>query len=1139
MSDQPSKEGQEGATTGRGLPDAAAGLDVPRALDAPLDAPERAPPPGRELRLCLIMYGGVSLAVYMNGVAREYFDLVRGRGVWGVFKRLADVDVVVDVISGASAGGLNGLFLAYALCGQREFGTMVDLWRRRAGIEALLGDPAAREPHSLLKSEYMEAELASAFETMPPVTPGRLDELAVSASPDLDCFMAATNFYGKRQEVGDPAGSPIPTKSHRATVHFKHRLGRKEPFGAPAPAPAGRAGGAPAPAPAPDKGTLSSRVLAKVARATSAFPAAFRPIELTGDDLHGRFATDDMDLAPGQAAWYIDGGVLDNKPFTCALPMIYQRHADRPVDRMLFFVEPDPDADQEIGAAEIRAAEPNFLETALASLSSLPSYESILGEIRSIDGHNRKIELFDAVFGHSEGLERKEPLPAQWEVYSRARVHRMMDAIADELSHPQVVALQLEVVGVAGDDGTGDVPASVRFFRQLFATRFGGVDTAQLTLTDPVDADGDRGGAKPGPTPFDSLDVDFVKRAFYYWIYRLYDQLAARPGDDDLRRKISFLSDRIDMLLFLDAQTDLAVDALGPAVSFAAIVRALSDALSGPPALVAAMDGRQDDTRLLSERRRSGGAATTRFVEAYRLMAPAGRVPLLPAFLALLDRLVGGDATATFRRMDAWRFPAVYAAGLGELDRVEYFRVSPLEAAAAPGGAPELARFRADPMRRLAGRHLAHFGAFLNKAWRSNDVMWGRVDSASVLWDVLLRRRGYSLSRERAGALLADLDARGWPGASERELRDLRGLVADFAAGRSDQARFTADLLACHQRAILADGVPDVIADAAGQVHVVDGAPLDTPVSADAAASSAAGETSAAQEMLAAFEAKVSDPLLRSAAEQAVRALLGGKPESVLGYVASRYEVGAAGLPELDRQQVSVTALQAGRVVTNMFKAVLPRDGLARSLQGVLAPLSTALKSAHLLSLSVREGIFPVLWLALLLAATATAATGVLFLHGSAGWQVMVASALVLAGLLLAPGVWFAQGLVLRWARWPILVALPSGVAAGVFWLRHRPSGPAMDAHTLTTSMRGLEIVFGIVLLAAAAAVALYASRIRGHLRVARDTTAAQGRATAASAAIVRSTAISMAAVETPTESFAAQPEASASPSSGVSSLNG
>jgi patatin-related protein len=285
--------------------------------------------PDRELRLCLIMYGGVSLAVYMNGVAREYFDLVRGRGIWGIFKRLANVEVIVDILSGASAGGLNGLFLGYALCGDREFGTMVDLWRRRAGMEALLADPEAPGPRSLLKSDYMEDELRKAFETMPPIDAKRADELAVSRAPDLDCFLAVTNFYGKLLKVGEPGVRPIDTKTHRATVHFKHRLGRKEPFGPPGSRPE----------------VLPPAVLAKVARATSAFPAAFRPVELLGSEIGGRFAAPEMDLGPTESAWYIDGGVLDNKPFTAALPMIYERHADRPVDRILFFVEPDPEAE--------------------------------------------------------------------------------------------------------------------------------------------------------------------------------------------------------------------------------------------------------------------------------------------------------------------------------------------------------------------------------------------------------------------------------------------------------------------------------------------------------------------------------------------------------------------------------------------------------------------------------------------------------------------------------------------------------------------------------------------------------------------------------------------------------------------------
>ncbi len=840
-------------------------------------------------------------------------------------------------------------------------------------------------------------------------------------------------------------------------------------------------------------------MLAKVARATSAFPAAFRPIELTGDELHGRFATDDMDLPPGKAAWYIDGGVLDNKPFTCALPMIYQRHADRPVDRMLFFVEPDPEPDDKVTPAEMRAAEPNFLETALASLSSLPSYESILDEIRSIDGHNRKIDLFDSVFGQTEGLDRTEPPPMQWNLYHRARVHCLMDDVSDELSPEQVAALLSEMDMAAGQGA--DRAVSVHYFRRLFEAKFAGADTPRLTVT-----------VKQPAVEVDALDVDFVKRAFYYWIYRLYDRLTAQPEDANLRRLISFLSDRIDMLLFLDAQVEVALGGLGPAPTFAAVIGVLTDALSGPAALGEAIAGQEDTTRMLSDRRKSGGADTARFIETYRspvatapgsaplppAAAPASRPLLLPAFLALLDQTIGSDATDAFRRFDAWRFPSVYAADLGEVDRIEYYRVSPIEAAAVPGATPELARFRADPMRRLAGRHLAHFGAFLNKAWRSNDVMWGRIDSASVIWDVLLHRRGYRLSRARAAALLVELDARKWAAGPARELAELYRLVADFAAGKSDEAAFAADLFACHQRAILAEGVPEVIADAAGELQP------------DPGANPAASDVTAARQLLATFEGNIADPLLRGAAEEAVHALLNDKPDAVLGYVASRYEVGAAGLAELDKQQVSVTALQAGRVITDMFQTVLPRDGLAGSLQRVVSPLALALKSLHLLALSVRDGVFPIIWLSLLLAAIATGGAGAIALKGSAGWQVVLASALVLGALLLAPQVWFGRGRALRVLRWPLLFALPLGAGAGIYWLHHRPAPGPHDRAGVEHWMRSLELigaaelVWGVLLLFGAVGVWLYARRVRAQARAFRATVAAQGLAVSASAAMMR-----------------------------------
>jgi len=58
----------------------------------------------REVRIALVLYGGVSLAIYENGVARCFHELVLGRGVFRVVLRLLRAHANVDVIAGTSAG---------------------------------------------------------------------------------------------------------------------------------------------------------------------------------------------------------------------------------------------------------------------------------------------------------------------------------------------------------------------------------------------------------------------------------------------------------------------------------------------------------------------------------------------------------------------------------------------------------------------------------------------------------------------------------------------------------------------------------------------------------------------------------------------------------------------------------------------------------------------------------------------------------------------------------------------------------------------------------------------------------------------------------------------------------------------------
>ena len=85
----------------------------------------------RELRMALVMTGGVSLAVWMGGVSAELYRLVKREGVYGDLLALTDTRVTVDITSGSSAGGLNGVFLGAALARDlptSEFDRLRDLW---------------------------------------------------------------------------------------------------------------------------------------------------------------------------------------------------------------------------------------------------------------------------------------------------------------------------------------------------------------------------------------------------------------------------------------------------------------------------------------------------------------------------------------------------------------------------------------------------------------------------------------------------------------------------------------------------------------------------------------------------------------------------------------------------------------------------------------------------------------------------------------------------------------------------------------------------------------------------------------------------------------------------------------------------
>lgn len=79
----------------------------------------------------------------------------------------------------------------------------------------------------------------------------------------------------------------------------------------------------------------------------------------------------------------------------------------------------------------------------------------------------------------------------------------------------------------------------------------------------------------------------------------------------------------------------------------------------------------------------------------------------------------------------------------------EFLRVN----AAAPRPFQRGSRVAGVPNRKLFGMQLGHFAGFVRASWRANDFMWGRLDGASGVVDLLLSERRLRLSPVSYAAL--------------------------------------------------------------------------------------------------------------------------------------------------------------------------------------------------------------------------------------------------------------------------------------------------------------------------------------------------------------------------------------------------
>lgn len=446
---------------------------------ASIDAQGWRPLHRHTLRFALAMRGGVSLAVWIGGAVAE-IDVLRGirlrtndEGELAAFVLRADEEelsegltsriaayalmlhgegidrVDVDILAGASAGGLNSVMYAVAQRAGRHVDELKDTWRDVGGLADLMHPPGFGRVASLLRGDdYFWPHVREALvrfhtaETFhPDLIPGRITvDLSATLldsedAPDPDTREGRGDFHFTSHDNGvriddDDADEDDADVDRTDGDDAAVDVAEEEAYVALAASvtPIGIGNLIPTRHPAlssPHPETLDALDrLAYAARTTSSFPGAFEPSTIyssTGDAALGPTPRPNMRFAFGAHREsdetpyrVIDGGVFDNIPITRALGAVKTRASLTPSRRTLLYLDPSPALDPTVGAMyeEGRA---QFSSAVLGAVSRRFRHETEGGELEELD---RFVDEVSLSAGRWESFATLSDVP--WDADARA-----------------------------------------------------------------------------------------------------------------------------------------------------------------------------------------------------------------------------------------------------------------------------------------------------------------------------------------------------------------------------------------------------------------------------------------------------------------------------------------------------------------------------------------------------------------------------------------------------------------------------------------------------------------------------------------------------------------------------------------------
>jgi patatin-related protein len=340
-----------------------------------IDATDATDPTAEEVRFAVVLNGGVSLAVWMGGVVLELDRITRSSDGYRHLCGLVGASARADVISGTSAGGINGAALALAQVNPRaDLNVLRDLWSEQGRMDLLLRTPFKGAPVSLLKGdEFFLPRLQDAMRRLT----ARYEPLDVDSRP-IDLRITTTLLQGQTKTTMDSLGQRLTQSVHQGSFRFRHDH-EVDHFSVP-------------------NGDLPGRLppqlplqLALAARSSASFPVAFEPSFVPVD------GTRPGSLMNGIASWgeegidrsrfAVDGGVLVNTPTREALEAIDQMPAEGPTRRVMLLVFPHAAASPDV-VAQTSDDQPSVMG-AVSAIMRAQSSQSNRTFVDEIERYNR------------------------------------------------------------------------------------------------------------------------------------------------------------------------------------------------------------------------------------------------------------------------------------------------------------------------------------------------------------------------------------------------------------------------------------------------------------------------------------------------------------------------------------------------------------------------------------------------------------------------------------------------------------------------------------------------------------------------------------------------------------------------------